>query len=106
MTVHRVLKWEEFRDKALSVGLRNIFYLAEPHLFSNPPLGLRLTFYDDLDMWVFVDHADGSSLAKTGIPVTNHLDITHAEIKEQDIRDFLSKVFPGVEPVSLPPFIY
>lgn len=106
MTIHRLQKWEEFKAKALQLRPQNVFYLSEPHLFANPPLGLRLTFYHDQDMWVFVDHADGAVLAKTGITVTNHLDNTHAEIREQDIRNFISKVFPGVEPVSLPPFIY
>jgi len=106
MTIHRLQKWEEFKAKAFQLRPQNVFYLSEPHLFASPPLGLRLTFYHCQDMWVFVDHADGAVLAKTGITVTNHLDNAHAEIREQDIRHFISKAFPGVEPVSLPPFIY
>jgi len=106
MTVHRVSHWNEFKALVLKLHPETMFYLAQPHLFTNPPLGLRLTFYHGQDMYVLVDYADGASLAKTGIPVTNHLDRTHAEIREQDIRDFLFDNFPWVEPVSLPPFMY
>ena len=106
MTVHRLKDWKEFKALALQLHPETMFYIVQPHLFRTPPLGLRLTFYHGQDMYVLVDHADGASLAKTGIPVTNHLDRTHAEIREQDIRAFLSSNFPWVEPVSLPPFMY
>jgi hypothetical protein len=106
MVVHRIQIWEKFKDLALRARPVNMFYLAEPHLFTNPPIGLRLTFYDEHDMYVFTDRANGSHLAKTGIPITNHTDRIHVEIKEQDIREFLSRNFPWAELVSLPPFIY
>ncbi len=106
MTVHHVSSWEEFKALALKVHPDTIFYIVQPHLFTKPPLGLRLTFYHGQDMYVLVDRADGASLAKTGIPVANHLDNAHVEVREQDIRDFLSDNFPWVEPTSLPPFMY
>jgi hypothetical protein len=106
MVVHRVQTWEEFKDLALRTRPVNMFYLAEPHPLSNPPTGLRLTFYHEQDMYVFTDHANGSSLVKTAIPIAHHTDRIHVEIREQDIRDFLSSNFPWVEPISLPPFMY
>jgi len=106
VTVHHTRTWEEFKALALKLRPETIFYIAQPHLFTRPPMGLRLTFYHDQDMYVLVDYADGAFLAKTGIPVTNHLDGTHAEIREQDIRDFITNNFTWVEPISLPPFMY
>jgi hypothetical protein len=106
MTVHRVNAWEEFKALAIEMHPVNMFYLAEPHLFSNPPIGLRLTFYHEQDMYVFTDHPDGPRLVKTGVPITNHTDKIQVEILEKDIHKFISNNFPWVEPVSLPPFIY
>jgi len=106
VTVHHVRTWEEFKTLALKLHPETIFYLAQPHLFRNPPLGLRLTFYHNQDMYVLTDYANGASLAKTGILIMNHTNGIHAEIREQDIRNFLSSNFPWVEPVSLPPFMY
>jgi hypothetical protein len=65
-----------------------------------------MTFYNNKDMYVFVDYADGTSLVKTGIPVTNYTDKIHVEVRDQDIRRFLIDNFPWVKPVSLPPFMY
>lgn len=106
MTVHHIRTWEEFKALSLKLHPETVFYLAQPHPFRSPPLGLRLTFYNEQDMYVLTDYANGVSLAKTGIPITNHTDRIHAEIREQDIRGFLSDNFPWVEPVSLPPFMY
>jgi len=106
MTVYRLNTWEKFKARVLELRPKTVFYLAQPHPLRTPPLGLRLTFYHDQDMYVFVDYADGASLAKTRIPVTNHTNKIHAEVREQDICDFLSDNFPWVEPASLPPFMY
>ncbi|UCH01386.1 MAG: hypothetical protein JSV20_05765 [Candidatus Bathyarchaeota archaeon] len=106
MSVYRLNTWEEFRMQIMVLHPETIFYLAQPHPLRAPPLGLRLTFYHNQDMYVFVDYADGPSLVKTGIPITNHMNRVQAEIREQDIRDFLSHHFQWVELASLPPFMY
>jgi len=106
MTVYRLNKWEEFKALVSKFRPKTIFYIPQPHPLKTPPLGLRLTFYNNQDMYVFVDHAEGASLSKTGIPVASHMDKVHAEVREEDIRNFLSKNFPQVELVSLPPFMY
>jgi hypothetical protein len=106
MVVHHVRTWEEFKSLALKLHPDRVFYLAQPHLFSVPPLGLRLTFYHNQDMYVMTDSAKGASLVKTGIAITSPDDRIQAQVREQDIRDFLSQSFPWIEPVSLPPFMY
>jgi len=106
VAVHHVRTWEEFKALVLKLHPETVFYISQPHLFIKPPLGLRLTFYSNQDMYVLVDYANSASLAKTGIPITNHEDRIHTEIREHDIRDFLSNNFPWIESVSLPPFMY
>ena len=106
MGVFRIQTWDEYKRRVSELHPGTVFYLSEPHPLRTPPLGLRLTFYNSSDMYVFVDHADGSSLVKTGIPVVNHMDRVNVEVREQDIRSFLSKTFPWAELVSLPPFMY
>jgi len=94
------------RHLASALHPETIFYISQNHPLRTPPLGLRLTFYNGQDMYVFVDYADGASLAKTRIPVTNHTNKIHAEVREQDVRDFLSNNFPRVKLVSFSPFMY
>jgi hypothetical protein len=106
VTVHHVRTWEEFKTLALKHKPDTVFYLAQPHLFRTPPLGLRLTFYQGQDMYVMTDYAKGDSLFKTGIPITSPECKVQAQIRELDIRDFLSQNFPWADPVSLPPFMY
>ncbi|MCJ7634780.1 hypothetical protein MUP77_20610 [Candidatus Bathyarchaeota archaeon] len=106
MVVHHVRSWEEFKALALNHKPDTVFYLAQPHLFRTPPLGLRLTFYHGQDMYVMTDYAKGASLVKTGIQITSPEDKVQAQVREQDIRDFLSRNFPWTELVSLPPFMY
>ena len=106
MAITHVPIWDNFKEIVLELHPNTMFYISQPHPLKTPPLGLRLTFYHDQDMYVFVDYADGDSLAKTGIPVTNHMDKINAEVREQDIRDFLSNSFPWIKLVSLPPFMY
>ena len=106
MTVHRVGSWNEFKSLVRSLKPETVFYLSQPHPLRKPPLGLRLTFYHERDMYVFIDFADAKVLHKTGISLTNPDDTLKVEIKEEDIRRFLSEEFIGTKFVSLPPFMY
>jgi len=106
MTVYRIHQWENFKAQVLDLHPETIFYLGQPHPLRKPPLGLRMTFYHNHDMYVFVDYANGVILRKTGIRVTNHEDKIHAEVREQDIHDFLIENFPWIKLSSLPPFMY
>lgn len=106
MAVKHVFTWDSFKEIVMEFHPDTIFYISQPHLFKTPPLGLRLTFYHDQDMYVFTDYADGAALAKTGVPVADYMNKTDAEVREQDIRGFLSKSFPWIKLVSLPPFMY
>lgn len=106
LTVRHVNTWDEFKRTVLELHPNTIFYISQPHPLRFPPLGLRLTFYHDQDLYVFLDYAEGASLAKTGIQVTNHMDRINAEIREQEICDFLSNNFSWAKLASLPPFMY
>ena len=106
MTVHRVSSWNEFKSLVKSLKPETVFYLSEPHPLRNPPLGLRLTFYHEREMYVFTDLADAKVLHKTGILLTDPDEPLKVEIKEEDIRRFLSKELHGTKFVSLPPFMY
>ena len=106
MTVHRVALWNDFKTHVQALDPDTVFYLAEPHPLRRPPLGLRLTFYHGQDMYVFTDYADAANLHKTGIPLAGLDTQNRAELKEEDIKRFLSKELGSVKLASLPPFIY
>jgi len=98
--------WEKFKGLVLTLKPDTVYYLSEPHPLKRPPLGLRLTFYHGGDIYVFTDFADGGVLRKTGIHVASSNNRIRAEIREADIRDFLSSELGEVKLVSLPPFMY
>jgi hypothetical protein len=106
MAINRVNSWEKFKDLVLTLKPDTVYYLAEPHPLKKPPLGLRLTFYLQKDMYVFTDFADGETLHKTGISIINPTDEIRAEIREEDIKFFLSNELGKIKFVSLPPFMY
>lgn len=106
MTIYRVNTWDEFKVRIVILSPETLFYLTEPHPLKEPPIGLRLTFYHGKDMYVFIDFADANALHRTGIPITNPKDKVKVEIKEEDIRRFLSNELGKVKLVSLPPFMY
>lgn len=106
MTIYRIDAWGRFKELATTLKPEFVFYLAEPHPLRKPPLGLRLTFYDRSNMYVFIDYADGKVLHKTGIPVTEAKDDVKAEVREEDVRLFLSAELGKAKLMSLPPFIH
>ncbi|MDQ1279069.1 MAG: hypothetical protein QG670_329 [Thermoproteota archaeon] len=105
-TVKHIQTWHNFKALASELHPDTIFYLVEPHPLRTPPIGLRLTFYHNQEMYVFQDYAEGTFLAKTGIPIANPINEATTEIREQDICDFLSNAFPWAKLVTLPPFMY
>ena len=106
MPIHRVDAWSNFKSLVLTLKPDIIYYLAEPHPLKKPPLGLRLTFYQGGDMYVFIDFADCETLHKTGVRIVNPLDNILAEVREEDVKNFLSTQLGKVKLVSLPPFMY
>ena len=81
MTVYRILKWEDFEERALDFRPSIIFYQKDKHPLRKPPIGLRLTFYHEKDTYAFIDFADGATLRKTGISVKA------SEVKEEGLID-------------------
>ncbi|UCH03084.1 MAG: hypothetical protein JSV20_04730 [Candidatus Bathyarchaeota archaeon] len=106
ITVYRIKTWEHFKALVTSLKPSTVYYLTQPHPLRKPPLGLRLTFYNRGDIYVFIDYADAKVLHKTGIPITNPSDAVNADVSEYDIRNFLAKELDDVNLVSLPPFMY
>lgn len=76
-----ISSWRGFKSLVERLAPETVFYLAEPHLLREPPLGLRLTFYHDRDIYVFVDCADSKTLYKTGIPIIRPNDRLKVEVR-------------------------
>jgi len=90
MTVFRLVKWEDFEKRALDLQPSIIFYQKDKHPLRKPPIGLRLTFYNEKDTYTFIDFANGVNLKKTGIPVKESEVRDEGLIDDQEIIHFLS----------------
>lgn len=88
MTIFRILRWEDFKSRVKELSPSIIFYRKDPHPLRRPPIGVRLTFYHEKDMYVFIDFADGETLRKTGLPV--HVTKGEGQIDDADIERFLT----------------
>jgi len=101
MTVYRILKWEDFEKRVLDFQPSLIFYQKDKHPLRKPPIGLKLTFYNENDKYTFIDFANGVNLKKTGIPVKE------SEVKDEGLIDdeviirFLSTRFKSTKIKSM-----
>ncbi|MFH0896923.1 MAG: hypothetical protein V1850_02595 [Candidatus Bathyarchaeota archaeon] len=93
MVVYRILRWEDFERHILDLKPSTIFYQKDKHPLRNPPIGLRLTFYNGEGTYAFIDFANGSTLYKTGIPVKPSAVKDEGLIDDADIIRFLSARF-------------
>jgi len=100
MTVLRIMRWEEFRNLVNTLSPDVILYGKDSHPLRRPPIGLRLIFYHERDMYVFIDYADGEALRKTGIPVRT-ADEEKGHLDDVDIRRFLNEQFGGAKLVPM-----
>jgi len=96
MAVHRVLKWEEYRNLAVTLKPATIFYARDPHPTCQPPWGLKLIFYQGFDGYIFTDYAEGEQLHKTQIPIRS-LDDRDIPIQVEDIERFLQSQIGSVK---------
>jgi len=106
MVVHRIMDWKKFKRLAQKLSPQIVFYIVQPHSLKHPPLGIRITFYHEQDMYLFIDYADNGYLHKTKIPITCYNDEVHADMRDEDIWGFLSNQLGRIAISSLPPFMY
>ena len=106
MVVYRIKDWNAFKRLILLFSPKTVFYIVQPHPLRCPLLGLRITFYNQKDMYLFIDYANNGFLYKTRISITNYEKENIAEIKDEHIIYFLSKHIGKINISSLPPFMY
>jgi hypothetical protein len=86
--IHRIKSWKEYRKLAQKLKPNTIFYSLDPHPLRNPPYGLKLIFYHELDSYIFQDYAANATLYKTKIPIQG-LDKSEVPILPEDIENFI-----------------
>jgi hypothetical protein len=83
--IHRIQNWIQYKKLALQYKPTIIFYSRDPHPLRKPPYGLKLIFYHEFNTYIFQDYADGATLYKTKIPITDRwpreVPITHDAIE-------------------------
>lgn len=104
MVVYRILKWRDFERHILDLKPSIIFYQKDKHPLRDPPIGLRLTFYNKKDTYAFIDFADGLTLYKTGISVKPSVVKDEGLIDDADIISFLSARFKNTAIQSMGTF--
>ncbi len=88
MGIYRIHTWIKYREMARKLMPTIMFYSLDPHPLRQPPLGLKLIFYHELNSYIFQDYADGVSLHKTKIPINNK-DPNEVPILAKDIEQFI-----------------
>ena len=88
MGVYRIPTWNQYRKLARKMTPTTMFYSLDPHPLRQPPWGLKLIFYHELDSYIFQDYADEMSLHKTKIPIKGH-DPNEVPILVEDIVQFI-----------------
>lgn len=106
MAVYRIKDWNKFKRLAQELFPQTVFYIVQPHPLRRPSLGIRITFYHEKNMYLFIDYADNGFLHKTRIPISNYKDEVKAHIRDEDIREVLLKQLGKIDISTLPPFMY
>jgi hypothetical protein len=88
MGVYRIHTWIQYRELARKLMPTIIFYSLDPHPLRQPPWGVKLIFYHELDSYIFQDYADDVSLHKTKIPIKGS-DPNEVPILVKDIEQFI-----------------
>ncbi len=89
MTVYRIQSWEDFKKSVVELSPSIIFYRRDPHPLRKPPIGIRLTFYHENDMYMFIDFANGETMRKTGMPI-HAVEKGKGTVEDADIEHFLT----------------
>ena len=82
MTVHRIQKWNDFKNLVGNLKPDIIFFWKEMHPLRKPPIGLRFDFYHNRNFYIFIDFASGKKMWKTKIPVHSKNKDGHVDDKE------------------------
>jgi hypothetical protein len=69
--LHRIQHWTEYKELMLNYYPSIIFYSRDSHPLRKPPYGLKLIFYHEFNTYIFQDYADGKTLVKTKIPLSD-----------------------------------
>lgn len=102
MAVLRFLRFGDFERRVHALAPDTIFYNVEASPLRRPPLAMRLFFYHEGDVYVFLDFASTgeATLRETKLHIYDHKKET-AYLKDEDIEEFLAKHFKGVKTRSL-----
>ena len=88
MSIHRIKSWNEYQKLAKKLKPNIIFYSLDPHPLRNPPYGMKLIFYHQLDSYIFQDYAANATLFKTKIPIQGQ-DKNEVPILPENIENFI-----------------
>lgn len=102
MTVLRFLRFRDFAERVQALKPDTIFYNAEAAPTRRPPVAMRLFFYHEGDVYVFLDFVSTGQgrLRETRLRIYDHKKRT-AYLKDEDIEQFLVRHFKGVKTRSL-----
>jgi len=102
LTVLRFLSFRDFAERVQALKPDTIFYNTEAAPTRRPPVAVRLFFYHEGDVYVFLDFVSTGrgSLRETKIRIYD-LKKRTAYLKDEDIEQFLVRHFKGVKIRSL-----
>ena len=102
MAVLRFLRFKDFAERVQALKPETIFYNVEAAPPRRPPVAMRLFFYHEGDVYVFLDFVPTGQarLRETKLRIYDHKKRT-AHLKDEDIEQFLGNQFKGVKTRSL-----
>ncbi len=84
---------DDFKKFIDAFSIKAVYCLFEPNSQGNPPIGMRLYFYHEGDIYFLVDYASGAALKMTGIPLKSYGGVREPYVSEDDIKEFVRREF-------------
>lgn len=82
---------DNFKKYIQTLSIKAIYCLFETNSQGNPPIGMRLYFYHEGDIYFLLEYASGERLKVTGIPVQSYGGRREPYISEKDVEEFVRK---------------
>ncbi|MCJ7634306.1 hypothetical protein MUP77_18190 [Candidatus Bathyarchaeota archaeon] len=77
---------EIFKEYVQAFSVKTVHCVFETNPQGNPPIGLRLYFYQEGNTYFLVDYASGGKLKVTGMPVRAYGSKKEPYIAEDDVK--------------------
>ena len=85
-----------FKEYIRTFSVKKIYCFFQPNPQGDPPIGLRMYFYQGSDTYFLADYVSEGRLKVMGIPIRTYGSRKEPYIAEEDVKAFVNKELPGI----------